>query len=117
MRLDDRTHAIPKHPVESVEGPEVVALVEPERLPGLSPLFDLRSDLVARHARKVLLDLLGDIEFGLDVPVGRFRVADAPDLRSPLTGILHEPAEVQNHFSVGDLAAQVEFEPVLQFVG
>src|SRR4051812_8649636 len=113
MRLDDRAHAIPKRRVERVEGPEVVALVEPEGLPGLSPLFDIGLDLVTRHARKVFWDLLGDIEFGLDVPVGLFRVADVPALRRPLTGNLHEPAEVQNHTSVGDLAAQVEFEPVL----
>jgi hypothetical protein len=115
--LDDRLHAIPKHLVERVEGVEVVALVEPERPPSVSQLVDLGSDFVAGLARKVAWDLLRDIEFGLYVPVGRFRVADVPDLRLPLTGILHEPAEVQNHRLVVDLAAQVEFEFVLEFVG
>jgi hypothetical protein len=119
VTLDDRAHASPKHMVEHIEGAEVEALVKPERPPILSPLFDLGLDFVAGLAPKVAWDLLRDTEFGRDVTVSgvRCRVADVPDLRLPLTGILHKPAEAQNHRLAVDVAAQVEFELALEFVG
>lgn len=117
--LDDHTHAKPKHMLEGIKGVEVVALVEPEGPPIVSQLVDLCLDFVAGLAAEVGLDFLRDVEFVLDVLVsgGRCRVADVPDVRLPLTGILHEPTEVKEHRLGVDLAAEVEFELALELLG